>query len=127
MRKDAEAHADEDKKRKDLIEARNNADNTIYSTEKTIKDLGDKVPADMKAKAEEATSKLRALMSGEDSDGIKTATEELTAILQGIGSAAYQQGTPPAGETDQPGNDTGNPGGQAPGGEDVVDGEFKSM
>ncbi len=127
MRKDAEAHADEDMKRKELIEARNQADNMIYTTEKTLKDLGDKVPADMKTKADEAMSKVRALMAGEDTQGIKTATEELTTVLQSIGSAAYQQGTPPAGEAGTPG-DGGNPGGgDTPGGEDVVDGEFKSL
>jgi len=127
MRKDAEAHADEDMKRKELIEARNQADNMIYTTEKTLKDLGDKVPADMKTKADDAMSKVRALMAGEDTQGIKTATEELTTLLQSIGSAAYQQGTPPPGEAGNPG-DGGNPGGgDTPGGEDVVDGEFKSL
>ena len=130
MRKDAETHAEEDMKRKDLIEARNHADNTVYSTEKTIKDLGDKVPADLKTKAEEAVAKVRGVMPGEDTDGIKAATEELNSILQSIGSAAYQQGTPPTGAEgagDQAGPDPDNTGGQTPGSEDVVDGEFKSI
>jgi molecular chaperone DnaK len=127
MRKDAEAHADEDLKRKDLIEARNQADNMIYTTEKTLKDLGDKVPADMKAKADEAVAKVRALMSGEDTQGIKSATDELTQVLQSIGSAAYQQGTPPTGEAGNPGDGGNSGGGDTPGGDDVVDGEFKSL
>ncbi|MBA4420380.1 MAG: molecular chaperone DnaK [Anaerolinea sp.] len=130
MRKDAETHAEEDMKRKDLIEARNHADNTVYSTEKTLKDLGDKVPADLKTKAEEAVAKVRGVMPGEDTDGIKAATEELNSILQSIGSAAYQQGTPPTGAEgagNQAGPDPDNTGGQTPGGEDVVDGEFKSI
>ena len=95
MRKEAELHAEEDKKRKDLIEARNHADNTIYTVEKTLKDLGDKVPADMKTKAEDGAKKLRETMTSEDAEVIKKATEELTQVLQGIGAAAYQQGTPP--------------------------------
>ena len=125
MRKDAESHAEDDKKRKDLIEARNQADNMVYTTEKTIKDLGDKVPADAKAKAEESMKQVRDVMNGEDTEAIRKATEELTQVLQGIGAAAYQQPTPPTGE---PGPETGEqPGGQAPGGEDVVDGEFKNL
>ena len=129
MRKEAELHADEDKKRKDLIEARNHADNTIYTVEKTLKDLGEKVPADMKTKAEDGAKKLREVMTSEDTETIKKATEELTTVLQGIGAAAYQQTPPPAGDAGDPGagpsDSTG--GEQKPGGEDVVDGEFKSV
>jgi molecular chaperone DnaK len=129
MRKEAETHADEDKKRKDLIEARNHADNTIYSVEKTLKDLGEKVPADMKTKAEDGAKSLREVMATEDTEAIKKSTEELTTVLQGIGAAAYQQGTPP---TDAPGDNGSGPAGSAegeqkPDGEDVVDGEFKSV
>ncbi len=125
MRQEAETNAENDRKRKELIEARNHADNLIYTTEKTIRDLGDKVPADMKTKAEEASKKLKDMMSSEDVESIKKATDELGQILQGIGSAAYQQAGPAAGA---PGGDTGNPQGQQPGGtDDVVDGEFKSV
>ena len=129
MRKEAELHADDDKKRKDLIEARNHADNTIYTVEKTLKDLGEKVPAEMKTKAEDGAKNLREVMATEDTETIKKATEELTTVLQGIGAAAYQQGTPPAGATEDPGTGPGDSTGgqQNPGGEDVVDGEFKSV
>ena len=129
MRKEAELHAEEDKKRKDLIEARNHADNTIYTVEKTLKDLGDKVPADMKTKAEDGAKKLRETMTSEDAEVIKKATEELTQVLQGIGAAAYQQGTPPTEPAGEPGPEAGGSTGgqQTPGGEDVVDGEFKSI
>jgi molecular chaperone DnaK len=129
MRKEAELHADEDKKRKDLIEARNHADNTIYTVEKTLKDLGEKVPADMKTKAEDSAKKLREVMASEDTETIKKATEELTTVLQGIGAAAYQQTPPPAGDAGDPGAGPSDPTGdqQKPGGEDVVDGEFKSV
>jgi molecular chaperone DnaK len=125
MRQEAETNAENDRKRKELIEARNHADNLIYTTEKTIRDLGDKVPAEMKTKAEEASKNLKDMMSSEDVESIKKATDELGQILQGIGSAAYQQAGPAAGA---PGGDTGNPQGQQPGGtDDVVDGEFKSV
>jgi molecular chaperone DnaK len=128
MKKEAEAHADDDRKRKELIEARNHADNTIYTTEKTIRDLGDKVPADLKTKAEESSKNLRDLLNSDDADAIKKGTEDLGQILQSIGSAAYQQAGPAAGA---PGGDAGpnpnNGGPQTSGGEDVVDGEFKSV
>ncbi len=125
MRQEAEAHAEDDRKRKELIEARNHADNLIYTTEKTIRDLGDKVPADMKTKAEDASGKLKELMSSEDVDAIKKATDELGQLLQSIGSAAYQQAGPVPGT---PESDAGSTDGQQPGGtDDVVDGEFKSV
>ncbi len=130
MRQEAEAHADDDKKRKELIEARNHADNLIYTTEKTIRDLGDKVPGEMKTKADEASKKLKDLMGSEDVEVIKKATDELGQILQGIGAAAYQQTGPTAGEPQgEPGPAAGEPSGEQtpPGGEDVVDGEFKSV
>ncbi|MCL4560950.1 MAG: molecular chaperone DnaK [Chloroflexi bacterium] len=134
MRKEAEAHADEDLRRKDLIEARNHADNTIYTAEKLLKDLGDKVPADLKKQTEEGISTLRTIMNGEDAEGIRRATEELGQTLQKIGAGAYQQ-TPPqsgpeAGGAAEPGPTPEQGGGgtsSGGGGEDVVDGEFKSV
>ncbi|MDD5370191.1 MAG: molecular chaperone DnaK [Anaerolineaceae bacterium] len=133
MRKDAETHAEEDRKRKELIEVRNHADTTIYTAEKTLRDLGDKVPADLKRQTEEGVSTLRTILSGEDTDAIRKATEELGQVIQRIGAAAYQpQGGPgaPGGQAaGEPGGPTpGEPGpSQGPGGEDVVDGEFKSV
>ena len=129
MRKEAEAHAEEDLKRKELIEARNHADNTIYTVEKTIKDLGDKVPADLKTKAEEGSKSLRDLMNSEDTAAIKKSTEDLGQILQSIGTVAYQQeqNNPASDATGEgPANPSGD-GSSPSGGEDVVDGEFKSV
>jgi molecular chaperone DnaK len=129
MRREAESHADDDKKRKELIEVRNHADNTIYAAEKTLKDLGDKVPADVKKQTEEGVNDVRQVMSGEDSDAIRKATEKLGETIQKIGASMYQS---PAGEggPQTPGGagPAGGPdsGGQ-PGGEDVVDGEFKQV
>ena len=75
MRKDAEAHAEEDRKRKELIEARNNADNTIYAAEKALRDLGEKVPAEIKSEVEAKVAEVRKVAEGEDVAAIKSATE----------------------------------------------------
>ena len=75
MRKEAEAHADEDNKAKEAIETRNQADNLAYQCEKQLKDLGDKLPADKKAGIEEAIAGVRKALEGTDTDAIKTARE----------------------------------------------------
>jgi molecular chaperone DnaK len=126
MRKDAEAHADEDRRRKELIEVRNNADSVAYSAEKALKDLGDKVPAELKKQVEDKVAKVREVMGREDADATRKAIDELNQVLQQVGTAAYQQAGPAAGA---PGGDTGPTPGSGPapeGGEDVVDGEFRS-
>jgi molecular chaperone DnaK len=124
MRKDAEAHAEEDVKRKELIEARNLADNAVYTAEKTIRDLGDKLPEDMKEKVEAETTKVREVMSSEDATVIREATDALMSVVQELGAAAYQQSQPEA-ETEtgeaEPEPETGEEDG-----EDVVEGEFRS-
>ncbi len=124
MRREAEVHADEDKKRRDLIEARNTADNAAYTSEKTLKDLGDKVPADIKTKVEDGIAKVRAVRDQDDVGAINQAVEALMQDLQQVGTAAYQQSQA------QPGPEQAEPGAQgAEGGPqddgDVVDGEFK--
>ncbi len=96
MRKDAETHADEDRRRKELIEVRNNADSLAYSAEKTLKDLGDKVPADLKKQVEDKIAKVREVMGNEDADVTRTAVDELNQALQQVGTAAYQQAGPAA-------------------------------
>ena len=113
-------------KRKELIEARNHADSVVYTTEKTLKDNGDKVPADLKTEAEEGAKKVRDLMTSEDAEAIKKAADDLGQVLQKLGASMYQQ---PEGDATQP-QDGEQPGGDGPapddGGEDVVDGEFKN-
>jgi molecular chaperone DnaK len=126
MRQEAEQHAEEDRKRRDLIEAKNHADNMVYTAEKTLKDLGDKIPQDLKQKVEDAASKVREVKDGEDLEAIKKASEELGEVIQQLGAAAYQQ-TP---EAPQPGSDGGkstSEGDTSPDDEDVVDGEFKQV
>ncbi|MCC7130436.1 MAG: molecular chaperone DnaK [Anaerolineae bacterium UTCFX2] len=123
MRRDAEQHADEDRRRKDLIEIRNNADSTVYSAEKTLKDLGDKIPGELKSQVEDKVARVREVITGEDPEVIRTRLEELNQVLQQVGAAAYQQPEP---QPEAPGSDPGasEPGSQN--GEDVVDGEFRS-
>ena len=112
MRKDAEEHAEEDAKRKDLIEARNTADNTAYGAEKAIKDLGDKLPDKVKTEVEAAVADVRKVLESDNVDEIKAATEKLNEVVQKIGASVYQE--PP----------TGAPaGGEAPADDDVVEGE----
>ncbi|PQP87591.1 molecular chaperone DnaK [Paenibacillus sp. AR247] len=91
MMKDAEAHAEEDRQRKELIEAKNNADQLVYSTEKTIKDLGDKVDASEVEKANAAKDKVKAAIDSDDLEQIKSATEELTEIVQQLSVKLYEQ------------------------------------
>lgn len=125
MRREAEAHADEDRLRKELIEARNNADNQAYAAEKVLRDLGDKVPAELRKEVEDKVAKVRGVMDSSDLEAIRQATEELNRVLQQVGTAAYQQGEPPAsapGASEEP---DPNPEGGASG-EDVVDGEFRN-
>jgi len=114
MRKDAEAHAEEDIKRKELIEARNHADNTAYAAEKALKDFGDKVPEEVKTDIESKVAEVRKAAEGTDVDAIKSTTDILGEAVQKIGASVYEQ-NPPAGEGEANSNPEGEP--------DVVDGE----
>ncbi len=89
--KEAEQHAEEDKKRQEEIEIRNNADSMIYTSEKTLEELGDKVDADKKTKIEELIKELKELITGQDLDAIKSKSDELTKVVQEVGAAIYQE------------------------------------
>lgn len=91
MMKDAELHAEEDKKRKELVEAKNSADQLIYQVDKTVKDLGDKVDASEIEKANAAKDKLQKTLETDNVDDIKAATEELTEIVQQLSVKLYEQ------------------------------------
>jgi len=126
--KDAEMNADDDKKKRELVEARNQADALIYSTEKSIKELGDKVDNETKSKVEAASAALRTAIEGEDTEEIKRLSEELTNVSHKLAEAMYQQASA-AGQ--QPGGDPGaesaeQAGGAAPD-EDVVDADFEEV
>jgi molecular chaperone DnaK len=115
MVKDAEKFAAEDAKRKERIEARNNADNAVYTAEKTLRELGDKVPADVKSEVESKANELKGMLETASVDELKRRTQELGETLQRIGASMYGQ---PDSSAPPP------PGGESAGGEDVVDGEF---
>ena len=125
--KDAEVHAEDDKKKKELVEARNSADTLIYSTEKSIKELGDKVDSETKQKVEDASAALKKAMEGEDTEEIKRLSEEMTQVSHKLAEAMYQQasaGDPQAEAEAGPGAD--QTGGAAPE-EDVVDADFEEV
>lgn len=95
MKKDAEAFAEQDKKQKESIDLRNQADSVVYTAEKALRDAGDKVPEDVKKSVEEKITAIKAVKDGDDTAALKTALDELQAELSKIGEAAYkQQGQP---------------------------------
>ncbi|HEX9838251.1 MAG TPA: molecular chaperone DnaK, partial [Anaerolineales bacterium] len=120
MRKDAELHAEEDRKRKELIEARNNADNTVYAAEKALREFGDKVPAEIKSDVEAKVGEVKKVAEGEDVAAIKSATEALSEVVQKIGAAVYQGSDAPASDSSEP---EANPNPDPEAGPDVVEGE----
>jgi molecular chaperone DnaK len=136
MVKDAEAHAAEDKKRKAAVEARNQADGLIHTTERSLKENQDKVsPAD-KSAAEAAIAELRTAMEGEDAAAIEAKTQSLQQISMKIGEQLYKaqqpggEGGPDNGQGGGPGGAHGGGGsgnGQAGGDEKVVDADFEEV
>jgi len=126
--KDAEMHADEDKKKKELVEARNAADSMIYSTEKSIKELGDKVDSETKSKVADAISALKKAMETEDVAEIKRLSEELTNASHKLAEAMYQQASANQQQAGAGGRsaEAQQPGGAAPE-EDVVDADFEEV
>jgi molecular chaperone DnaK len=90
-RKEAEVHAAEDKQRRDLIDARNTADNSVYGAEKVLTELGDKVPAEVKAEVQAAMEEVKKVKDGEDEPAIRKAVDSLSQAVQKAGTAAYQQ------------------------------------
>ncbi|MBP1961492.1 molecular chaperone DnaK [Paenibacillus aceris] len=122
MVKDAEAHAEEDRARKELVEARNEADQLVYSVDKTIKDLGDKVDQGEIDKANAAKEKVTAALAGNDLETIKAATAELTEVIQQLSVKLYEQAS--AAQGTDGAADAGA--GEAPKGrENVVDADYE--
>ena len=123
MRVEAETHAEEDRKRKELVEVRNYADNTVYAAEKTLKDYGDKVSAELKEQTEQGISKVKEVMQGQDVTAIRQAADDLGQTIQKVGGSMYQQQGDQAGPAGDPGQQPGS----GPSGEDVVEGDFKEQ
>ncbi|HWK98149.1 MAG TPA: Hsp70 family protein, partial [Pseudolabrys sp.] len=123
MVKEAEANAEADKKRREAVEARNQLEALIHTTEKSLKENGDKVGAAEKGEAEAALEAARSARDGEDAEAIRSATERLSAAAMKMGEAIYKanpaEGTAP--EAGQTGQAEGKPG------EKVVDAEFEEI
>src|SRR5271170_1013366 len=109
MQKEAELHAAEDKKAKEKIELRNNADSTAYRSEKQLKDLGEKIPNDKKESIEAAITAVREALKGSDSDAIRTAYDDLQSKFQSVSEELYKQ----AASTGAPGGPGAGPGPEA--------------
>ncbi|MFC1835034.1 molecular chaperone DnaK [Thermodesulfobacteriota bacterium] len=128
MVKDAEAHSEDDKKKRELVDARNQADSMIYMTEKSLKEHSDKVDETTKSNIEAAVTKTKTAMEGEDTEAIKAAIEELQTASHKLAEAMYQQAAPGAGDQAGP-EDAGQAAGGPPPGqeEDVVDADFTEV
>ena len=118
--KDAEAHASEDKKKKEEIEVRNNAESLVYNSEKTLKELGDKVSGEEKAKVENEIANVKKALEGTDTENIKQATEKLTTAFYEISEKLYKQASAAQGAA---GANTGAKG-TTDNGETVYDAEY---
>jgi molecular chaperone DnaK len=118
LQQEAELHAAEDKRRRDEIEVRNSADSLAYTAEKTLRDNGDKVPADLKAEVEGKIEAVRTALQGTDIEAVRRATDDLNVSMQKIGQAVYGSQEGPEGET---------PGAQDEAPEGTVEGEFREV
>jgi molecular chaperone DnaK len=132
MVKDAEAHAEEDKRRRELVEAKNNADALIHTTERTLSESAEKVPQGEQDAARQAISALKDALGSDDAGQIKAKTETLAQVSMRIGEALYkaeqaaQAGAGPGGPGGPSGG--GGPQGGAAGGDDkVVDADFEEV
>lgn len=105
MKQDAEAHADEDKKKRENIEVKNVADTMVYTTEKMLKDNADKISDEDKKSVEEKTEALKAVKDGDDIEAIKKASEELSEVAQKVGAALYQAEQAAGAEGEAPASD----------------------
>jgi len=127
MRREADAHAADDTRKKEEVETKNIAEATVYSAEKTIREYGDKISADLKSEVEGKIAATRSALQGADISYIKSALQALNDSMQKIGAAVYQQNTPP------PGGGTGDAGPDGggtpppPKDEGTVEGEFREV
>ncbi len=120
MVKDAESHAEEDKKRRETVEARNQAEALVHSSEKSLKDYGDKVSADDHKAIEDAIAELKTAMEGDDVEDIKAKTNALAEVSMKLGQAMYEASQAEAAAADAAAD-------AAKDGEDVVDAEFEEV
>jgi len=123
MVKDAEAHAEEDRHRREEIEVRNEADNAVYQAEKTLRDLGDKVSGDVKSDVESKIQDVRSALGTEDIERMRSAKDALSAAMLKVGEQLYSA----AGAGAASGSPEGESSSENPGDDNTVEGEFKEM
>jgi molecular chaperone DnaK len=117
MRREAEQHAADDAKRKEEVELRNSADSLAYTAEKTLRDYGDKIPANVKQEIDAKIASVKSALQGKDVNAIRKAMQELSQDMQKVGESVYQQpGQPPPGEEKPEGGEEG-----------TVEGEFREV
>jgi len=135
MTQDAEANAEEDKKKRELVDLKNQADQIVYSTDKTLKEHGDKVSAETRGNIESAANNLKEVLKGDDADAIKKAMENLSTAGQELGKVLYEEAAKKQAESTGPAEPAAAPTGAAPqpegstakaGGDDVIDAEFEA-
>ncbi len=135
MKKEAEMHAEEDTKRKEEIETRNIADNAAYTAEKTLSEQKDKLPAELAQELETKISAVKEALNGQDVEAIKTAQQELSSVMQKVGSAVYEQqpqgaesgAQQQAGGEQESGEQTGEGGSGGKDDEGTVEGEYREV
>jgi molecular chaperone DnaK len=127
MVKDAQAHADEDKKRREEATTKNNAESLVYTIERSMKDLDDKMSAEEKAQVNSAVEELKKSIAANDLEAMKSGTEKVNSVFQGISTRLYQQAGAGAGAPPPPGAGQANGGGPSgkPADDDVVDAEYE--
>ena len=133
MTKEAESHAAEDKKKREVVDLKNQADQLIYSTEKTLKEHGEKVSGETRGKIESAVNNLKEAVKGENADAIRKAIENLGTAGQELGKVLYEEAAkkqaasaPPPGGTGQQGSPPPEGEVKRKGGDDVIDAEFEA-
>ncbi|MBL7106926.1 MAG: molecular chaperone DnaK [Phycisphaerae bacterium] len=127
MQSDAEAHAAEDKKKRELVDLKNQADQLVYSTEKTLKEHGDKVSADARGNIENASNALKEAVKGEDGEAIKKSMENLNTVAQELGKILYEEAAKKQAQTNQQAQPEQEGKKQdKKGGDDVIDAEFEA-
>jgi len=117
MVEDAEKYAEEDRRRREAIELRNQADNLLYQNEKTLKDQGDKLDAALRSELDEAVSALKEALKGDDEDAVRTRMEALAALSQRLAEAIYKA------SADEAGSDAAADGTDGVDDADIVDAE----
>ena len=130
MKREAEAHAAEDAKRRDEVDAKNSADTMVYTAEKTLRENKDKIPAPLNQEVESKIAAVKTALQGSDINAIKQAVQDLNNTMQKVGSAVYQQPPPggqPGGQQPPPGEQQPPPSGGKPPEDGTVEGEFREV